>query len=257
MEMTKDALQLLQETAQRAQQARIIKIEGDPDMILIDQGGSYTPHPLPAKHRNHTAKDLDSLLDLSDHNCAFGEDAKPTSIIWHSEEAVVVVLDDETRRDFATMALTYSTAYAALRALAAGKTYDQRQFVRLLRTSLADCVPPDLIASIQRLKFSKSESGESNIEHGQSSLGRQVEKSVTGTSTIPDKFTVQTSVYSNVLQDHTVEVRVAIDIDLEEHNFELSIVGDDLSKSMLETQEALSERLMEGNDQRRVLFGKP
>lgn len=257
MEMTKDAIALIQETAQRAATAQVVKIDGDPDHVLISQGGLKEFRELPPKHRNHTAKDLDSLLDLADHKCAFGEDAKPNSIIWHSEEAIVVVLDDETRRDFATMALTYSTAYAALRALATGKTYDQRSFVRLLRTSLADCVPPDLIASIQRLKFSKSESGESNIEHGQSTLGRQVEKSVTGASNIPESFVVQTSVYSNVLQDQTVDVRVAIDIDLEEHNFTLSIIGDDLSKSMLETQEALSERLAEGNDQRRVLFGKP
>lgn len=258
MEMTKEALQLLQDTAQKAQTAKIVKIDGNPDVVLIDQGGSYTAHELPPKHRNHTVSDLDSLLELADRCTGKG-------VLWHSEEAVVLVFDDAVRRDFATVPLKFSTAYKALRDLGNGAVVTQKDFIRLLKVTFADCVPPDLLPSVRTLNFSKSESGNSDLQHGKSTLGRAVESSVTGATAIPESFTVSTNVYANVLQDLTVSVRVAIDIDMEEHYFRLSVLGDDLTTTMLETQEHLSEALvgpggsdpMAESSGRRVLFGKP
>lgn len=250
MDLTKEALQLFTETAQKAANAQILSIPGDPFRLLVSQAGAREILELPASRRNHKLNDLDSLLALADRFQA-------TSVLWHSEQAIVLVTDDEVRRDQATLELEFSMAYNALRIIGEGQSFDQKEFIRLLKVTLCDCVPPDLLPAVRTLKFSRNESGASEVNHGQASMGRQVEASITGASKIPESFVVQTNVYSNVLQDQTVQIRVAIDIDLEKHSFDLSIVGDDLSTSMLLTQEALAERLAEGNDQRRILFGKP
>lgn len=260
MEMTKDALQLLQETAVTAAGIKLHEIKGDPDHLLIERRstGAFDLFNVPPKHRNHTVSDLDSLLELADRCTGKG-------VLWHSEEAVVLVFDDEIRRDAATLPLKFSTAYKALRDLGYGTVLTQKDFIRLLKVTLADCVPPDLLPSVRTLNFSKSESGNSDLQHGKSSLGRAVESSITGATAIPESFQVGTNVYANVLQDLTVSVRVAIDIDMEEHYFRLSVMGDDLTTTMLETQDQLSETLVGpgGSDPqaessgRRVLFGKP
>lgn len=257
MDLTKEALQLFLDTAKTAAGARVLKIEGDPDTVLIDQDGETSRYELPPKHRNHAVLDIDSLLDLADRNCAYDEAAKSCAILWHSEEAIVLVFDDETRRDFATLKLQFSSVYSALRSFAAGRTFEQRDLIHLLKTTFSDCAPPDLIASVRTIKFSKTETGGSELNHGQASLGRQVEAKIVNADQIAESFVVTTNVYANVLQDQTVQVRVGIELDLEKHTFILSILGDDLTTSMLLTQEALAERLAEGNDQRRVLFGRP
>lgn len=250
MEMTKDALQLLQTTAQQAANAQVLSISGDPDRLLISQGGTREIIDLPPKHRNHAVSDIDSLLALADRY-------PETAVLWHSEEAVVLVFDDQIRRDIATLKLEFSKVYATLRSFANGKKFEQAQLVRLLKITFADCVPPELLDKVRTVKFNRHESGESTVNHGQASMGRKIEAAVTGADQIPESFVVQTKVYSNVMQDQTETIRVSIDPDLEEHNFELSIVGDDLTTSMLITQETLAGRLAEGNDQRRILFGKP
>jgi hypothetical protein len=251
-----DTLSLLQRTAVSASGVTVVPIPGDPDTILVCQAGTYTARPLPPKHRDHKVFDIDSLLDLADKNGA-KDDGGSYAVIWHSEEAVVAVLNDAERRDFATLKLEYSKAFAALRKLNTPSTFDQPAFVRLLKTDLAACVPGDLLAAVRSLKFIRNEEGKSELKHGESSLGRSVESKITGAGAIPETFIVSTNVYANALQDETREVAVAIDIDMEAHQFCLSVIGDGLSNAVLETQEALSGRLMEGNENRRVLFGKP
>lgn len=257
MNMTKKAIELIQTTARQAAKAEIVAIPGDPDRALISQCGSREMLELPPKHRNHAVFDLDSLLSLSDTKCGYGEDGEPNVIVWHSEEEVVVVLDDDTRRDFAKLKLEYSKAFAALRRISAGVQLEQFQFARLLKVELDGCVPATLSQVVRSLKFARNEEGESDLQHGKSTLGRRVEANITGSGDIPEEFVVSTNVYANVLQDDTRQVRVSIDIDLEEHKFGLSVIGDELSMAVLLTQETLSERLMQGNNKRRVLFGKP
>lgn len=248
----KASLELLQKTTEQAVTPKVVLIPGDPDNVLVSCSGTLETRPLPPKHRCHKAHDLESLLELADKS--------KNGVLWHSNEAVVLVMDDDVRRDIATFTLQYSAPFLALLGISDGKYFDQKDLIRLLKVSLAGCVPPDLVAAVRTLRFTRKEDGHSAIEQGKTSLGRSVEANITGASAIPETFTVQTNVYANVLKDHAVRVEIAIDVELESHTFMLSVVGDGLTDALIEAQEQIAVALNEGasdDKPRRILFGSP
>ena len=111
--------------------------------------------------------------------------------------AVVAILDDDTRRDRVTLHLNETALFTFLKTLPKSQGFDQPQMIRLLRTTLANSVgKQEILAAVRKVKFRQLASGETSIQHGNESMGQQIENEVTGAADIPDTLVVDTPIYS-------------------------------------------------------------
>lgn len=76
--------------------------------------------------------------------------------------------------------------------------YGQRELLWELRTTFAGCVDPALLVVLRSLRFSKSESGSSQIETGRESIASDIKREVElGGVAVPESFVVQCPAFSN------------------------------------------------------------
>lgn len=247
MDTTKEAIELIQETAVDAANVSVVTIPGDKETVLLSQGGKYEKHTLPVERRKHVSFDIESLLEVASKY--------DNHVIWHSEAAIILVLDDDDRRDSVTLTLEKSSVFKIVESLGRSKL-NQKQLVRLLKVDLADAVDPTLLSTVRTLNFTKTDSTKSDMQAAASTYGKSVEAKVIGTSDLPDEFLLSTNVYSNVLADQKYPIRISLEVDLEDHTFSLAPIGDQVREVIQATQEKLHDALVAGGATR-VLYGRP
>lgn len=215
-----------------------------------------------AEDCRHPARkhELDSLDDL----CRLAVDIEAMTgrrEVWHDHLRVVLQsIPDPLVQDIETATLRLQPAHRfAVLANASGKLFDQRQLVRLFKYELVDGVDPGLVNVVRSLNFVAHDQASTQVESQRDSLGRSIERQVSGLTDLPDSFTVTTPVYQNAIAEFLVEVRCSLDVDFDERKFRFVIVGDDLANGIRAAQEELATELVAriGDDQVKVYAGRP
>lgn len=251
--MLKEALAFLGERFSKSEAARLLAIPGDGRKAYVDQGGTVTPYDVAPPLRAHR---VDSVEDMV--GAAQRWNGKP--VLWISGESVVLVPDDNDRRDRVTLPLVKSAQFARIVALGKSPELEQPDLLRLLRIDLPGVVGrSDLIATVRKIKWRTSAGGEASIAHGNESLGRQIEAEVTGAGNIPESLLVSCNVYQNSGErDHTFTVALDLEILPHEQKFRLKPLPDEIERVTEEALADIRERLMSGlGESVEVFYGTP
>ncbi len=199
--------------------------EKDGSYLLVERnanGVKFTEKtPKPAA-RAYVAESLDSIVQLTDKFATDRADKK--IFVFVSQGGIVTLLDEDDRKERLSFDMRLSDAMCAIEGLAdptePGEdppyAFGQRDFIDFLRRKVNGEVEPDsLISSVRQVKFTKSDNGESKIQTGRESIGRQVEAEMTGADKIPDEVTISVPYYENVRDSGGNLFKVAVDFVLD------------------------------------------
>lgn len=215
-----------------------LSIGHDERRYVLKLGNEYAIRDIPyyAPARNHTVKDLASLIAIAVK--------APSPVIWHNRDQVVLVWDDARRDEWVRFPLTQTSAFAAVRENG-GKKYQQREFVRLLRVTLAGKIREAavLIPSVKSLKFNQRSEAHSDLQHGDESLGRTVLAQVIGSEAIPEAATLALEVYRE-FSSPTI-VNCLVEIDVEKQQLALTPLGDEVEDAIRQAQLDLHDLIVE------------
>jgi hypothetical protein len=233
----------------RATGVEVKKLEGT-DIVLIKTPEGVEKYELPPSRRRHAVFSLADLIQAAEK---WGEHG----VLFHNDEAVVLVIDDAERRDVVELKLVHSIQYKALLALLQKPCMSQRESVRLLKYTLNDCVPEGLYRIFAKLEFRRSNTGHADIAHGKESLGRNVEAAVQGTSEIPEQIRATIPIYSTAGVTYRRDVLLSVDVDPQDETFTIAPFPDALEKAVQEAQAAINADLQSNLPGLSVFFGKP
>lgn len=196
--------------------------------------------------RNHRLHDLDAVIAFCRR---WGTER---TVIWLGEKAVVVHVDDATRRDRATLPLRFTSTFETIRKLSTSgqsKKLLQPDFVRLLRIDLAGThlSHPNLIQKFRNVRASANTATSGQIEHGSEAFSREATAKVTGADLLPEQVTLNTAVYLASLT-HTVDITCEIEIDASAPAFAMTPTGDQIEKAIADTLAAFADEMQERLD---------
>jgi len=236
--MLKEALALIQDTAQKARGVRRLGPTADGRIERFDVDGKVVPFDIPPANRAHCVYSLADLID-----CVEGA---TTPVVWYSATEVVLIVEDSDRRDRITFELTLSeqvTALDRLRDSAGGQlpAFSQRELLHFLRFSLD--VPAETVNLFRKLNWADSTRAASNLGKGQESLGLEIEAECSGTDELPDELTVHIPVYREFGEREPWPVRLLIEIDTNSKTFRVRPAPGDLDTAIQRAQQSIGERL--------------
>ena len=206
-----------------------------------EQNGDLLRRSAEPAPRQHTALDLQPIIDMAK---TWSEYCKIVSI-WASRQGVVCLLDDATRRDRVSMLLSWSEQLAVLKGFAQPTPtwMKQEDLVRVLRISLAGCVPTSLLPIVRKTKFRQNAEGETEVAHGKASMGRSMERELTGTSNIPEQITVIVPLWQGFQAHHPYPVECAIEIDVVTERFAIVPLPGEIERAIRKGESDLINHL--------------
>ena len=224
MMFPEETLQLIQSTAQKAQEARLLpELSGDGRKAFVQQGGAVKEFPLPPPLREHLVHTLDDLIAY-----AFRPD-NPKPVVWHGVTGVVLLPDDADRRDRIVFPLAFSERYLCLAKLAKeAKALNQQQFVRLLRRDLG--IDAATVQQFRKLDWKNGDNGSSEVNPHNMKVSKSILAEVNGVKDIPEELTVPTPVYSQCGERTEYNVQCYIEIDAVNQVFGFGPLPDELTK---------------------------
>lgn len=143
----------------------------------------------------------------------------------------------------ATFALKKSEPFLWLERDAA-KFLNQADFVRTLRITLRDVLPPgNLLGIVREIKFTNNSSGASAVQHGKQSLSREIINEVKGTGALPEEIVLNLQPFENVA--YKCNVLCAIEIDEQSCAFRLTAYPGQLRKCIDTVLDMANQQLSE------------
>lgn len=157
----------------------------------------------------HTLDDVARLIEKF-----HGE--SPT--VFVQEDGITVILDDDDRLERIEMLFELSDQFAVFMQLATGK--QQRELVRVLRTSLAGCIEHnDFLQIVRQLEFDVNRGSRGTVSHTKESLGRSVNKEVRANAgEMPEQISVRLPLFKvphDIPSEMVLQCAVTLDIDNE------------------------------------------
>src|ERR1051326_2786450 len=186
--MDRDTLELVQETAVKAADAKgkgaVVELPKEPLHVygILKSDGSFERIEAAPPLRRHK---LLSIEQVGDFVAETRDRLHTNPTVWYSPAGVSIVLSDGPDRNvlgWADVPLTFTPQYLLLRELEKGKQFSQKQFVRLLRSQLSDCMTSglsELLRSVRVLNFREQTTGRGSVGVGRESLGQEIEAEVT------------------------------------------------------------------------------
>lgn len=253
--MLKEFLESLSKMAVQA--AAPTKLDyGDPRQVLLTKNGTTTEVILPAPLRAHTVTHIDDFITAVNRWGVVEQKAK--GVVFHSEEQVVLVVNDDDRRDVVRMDLVESDTFTFLRGLNERGSADHKTFVRILRTILFGKVPDGLLPVVRKLEAATATKVQSEIQVGRERGTREFAAELIGTSELPEQIQVATSIYSNAGLRVAHPVRCTLDVELPSLMFRLQPLPDELEYAIEAAQQFIHEKLLGGvEDGIDVFHGSP
>ena len=194
--MLKEFIEAISQQAVKAAGVRVVTIPVEPGhrYATVDQSGCLEFHDAAPHPREHDVKDVAAIADLA---AAYIGGVDINVVIWYSRDGIVMLFNDDTRRDVATLTLEYSPQITSLQAMESQKAMNQAAIVRLLRVVFRDCLSQagNLIDILRKIKFRKNEAGGSDIAQGKSSIGRSIQAELSGEGVIPDEVILDVPVF--------------------------------------------------------------
>jgi len=251
--MPVETLELIQQTAQKAQEAQVLDIPGDGRMARVKIGSEVKEYYVQPKPRSHQVNSLQDLIHYVDGLDTEKEGVKP--VVWYSHDAVVLVIDDEDRRDTVTFRLKESDAFAQLRMLDSQKpALDQRSFIRLLRTRLG--VDAGTVAQFRKLTWQNGSRTAAEVSRGGDRMGREINAQVDGIGDLPEELSIGVPVYDQQGERETYWIRCLLDYDTVGQKIEMVPAPAAIAQLIDEAQASICRRLTEALEIP-VYYGKP
>jgi hypothetical protein len=245
----KEALELIQTTAQKSVRLYSVPIPGDPRRAIIAGAGAAKEFTIPPPVRRHRAFSLRSLIRYATRLA----DGPGAPVIWHGPQAVWLILDDQDRLDTVLFSLSYSRPFLCLMELDAGMrpAMQQLDLIRLLRLDLG--LPAEVVAPFRRLEWSHAGRLEwshaaNQSDHQQpraASLGKTITATVatSGKADLPDALDVPVEVYESG-QRARVTIRCLLEIDpLSPKLIEMVPAPGEIQAAIEGAQNAISQEL--------------
>lgn len=254
--MIKEALDLLFTKANEQADARSAKkldFLSDPLVTRFEFGRQIVEHNVAPPLRWHF---VDSVLDL----CVAANKWATNGTVWLGEDEVVLIVDDADRRERVTLPLVKSHVFQAVEELENTPFRDQPSLIRLLRREFRKSPQATtLLASIRQIKFRRGESGHSDLQHGNESMGRTIEEEVTGAADILDELMLPLSVYANPGERETVvSVAFTLDIDVQGKRFAVKPQPDEVSMAVGLALASIRKAIVAGGPKDiPVMYGRP
>lgn len=245
--MLKEAIEAIKEMSREADAGTLLPVKSVRRKSLLIHHGTHEWLDNDPPTRQHKVESLDSLIAIATR-------FKETCSIWHAENAVSVMIDDQWRDDEVTFILEKSSAWHAAMKLKEPRA--QGELIDLCRMELKDVVMeshPELIALFKNVKFKRRDESGAVIDHGRESLGRELEQQVTGTDKLPEEISLMLRPYVAVESESAV--RFAMKISYQQEKFSFRSVGDDVSNAIDAAQNVMAERFEGVTD--KVYYGTP
>lgn len=217
--MIQEGIAAIVDLANRAS-AKIAETKHEPSgtYYVLDGTGKMTKTKADVAPRAHKVDSIETIV-------AFAERFPDTAAVWLGFEGVTVLMDDETRRESARLALKPSKQFETL-AKFDGEGWrnhplTQAELILLLRTTFARTASSSgFLSTVRSLRFRSAAEGTGNIQHGKSSIGKQVEQQVSGEKEIPETVVFDIPVFESGFYV-LAKVEVAIDINIAGERFHL------------------------------------
>jgi len=253
MELSQGAIEAIQKPVREAEQltkAVAILDSPDPRKKFLVQSGKHEEIAVPPPFRKHLVGSLTDLISYAEKH--------PKGVVWHSHSAVVLLLDDEDRRDSVVFPLDISDAWKKLKELDAEMTpLSQRDFVRLLRFYLG--ASPATVTTFRKLTFQSQVNAVGEIQKTKESLGRSIEAEVQGTSDLPEELIFNVPIYENIGERQLYPVRLFLEYDAQAQRI-YAVPEPGVLIELEETHQAdIRQRLGAGLDKKDipVYYGRP
>lgn len=253
--MLADFVNKLTELAKKSSAAEVVQIPGDARRVLLRTGEKFQFEDVPAPDRKIALRGLDDIVELCQDKAI-----APAPEIYHSSDAIRVVLNREDRREVAVMQLTKSERFESMVGLRSGRSFNVKDAIRFLRVDLHSTGQGvgELIAGLRRVDFSRQSGTQRTTEHGRETLGRQVESAIQQTDRVPEDFKVSVPVFTNPgLKGITCTMRCAVDIDLDNEKIVISTLADEVQGALDGAQKDIHDALVKALPEVPVLNGTP
>lgn len=254
-----EAIRLIQETAVKASgasgKATIIDLRdtdsGAKKFLIVKPDGSteqvaFEPYP-----RTHQLGSIDQFADFVPNAEERKITANPT--IWVCSGGVKLIFDDSagSRREcHAYVGLTATAAYAFL--LASDRRFNQKDFVKLLRYTLWECLDDAGRLGLKAIRSFSSKNfvtSHGNVEHGRQSLGKELESEIrSDAGDIPEELTLHVRLFTDRALTRRFPIKCAIDIEPAEGTFSLRPLPEQLDAAVDEQLQAIANRLAEDTE---------
>lgn len=229
-----------------APERAIVKPPAEPPHVYLiaKPDGTFERCEADDQPTRHDAADLETLAAwVKRQDGKFGE-------VWYSRAAVcggLAPADDSSDR--CTLTLTPSPQLARLMEWekAGGANLTQEDFVKQLRTTLADCYPdfPQLLPTIRSIAFKKAEEMNAAVQHGKVSLGRSVMASMDAAEKVPEEITFRVPIFASAAVVYFAPVRLAVFIDPKTERFGLVVLAGQIEAAFSLAEDRIAARLRE------------
>lgn len=237
--MLMELIKHVQQTASRfatvddaSLQSKLIIKRPDGQVELLDN---------PETRRRTEVNSLDSFIDAVNywHTRPFGDDENWRPVVYVGRDRLICVLDDAGLERYT---INFELMVNPWFECAMEKKFEwmnQQQFVRLLRTVLADAVEPNILPLVRSVEFKVRGENRGTVEHGRESLGRSVERAVASVEQIPERVIVHLKPFDNL--NFSVGVPMIVDVDLASERFQLFPVGNAIEFGLQEVLENIRD----------------
>ncbi len=250
--MKKELFEAIGQQAIETVSLKVVHPKEEPDHVYytVDKSGLIERHSADPKPRDHKAYSLAPIITRA-------ADEK-TAVIWFCRETVVLLMDDDNRRDRITLALNFSEP---LKIIMGGlsKAFSQKELVLLLRAKFRDCLERsgELISIIRNVKFQINQQGGTEIAHGKSSVGKALQMELTGAGTIPEYITLMVPIFDNSGLNRTrYPITLALEPDAATQTFQLMPLPGEVENAIAAGEEHIGELLSQQLEGTTILYGK-
>jgi hypothetical protein len=197
-----DVLNKLEDLVVNANRVQVVTMPCEPSHVYyLREGTRLTRMEADSPVIGHVASTLETLADKAADvvkSEGFAESERSNAQVWVDRSGVVLLLDGE-RRDKVTFVKLANIA---------DKSFTQKDFVFTLRTTFRDCLTlaGDLLPIVRKVKFNATQSGESEVKHGSSSIGKSLTAEITGTSALPEYVSIALPVFAQAGVRHVRSV---------------------------------------------------
>jgi hypothetical protein len=269
--MFKEFLEYLSKQAVKAASTKVVKPPGEPAHVywLDDRQNGLKQCVAEPTPRNHQASNLKTIIDLAkdfglnsdgeqsvdDNGSAINE-----TVVWYNRNKIVLIANDETRRDRVTFNLAISPQLQFLMALEKNKpAWKQAALVLHLRTTLRDCQSAcsSFIETIRRLKWTSGEDGGATVQHGKMSVGRSITAQLTGEGNIPEYVVFDTPIFEKGFPEIIGHIECAVEPQPDTQQIQLIPVAGGIERAICDAENRIGARLAEEVAPLSVYCGEP
>lgn len=243
--MIKEALELVATMAIDSQKP-ITVMDGPRDLRVAMNGELQEPIPKPIAPRDHTVHSLTDLIEYA--NAAASE--SPHCVLWFEHGRVVLITDnDDHRIERVTLTLEVTHPFETMKALEVESQWlEQKRMLRIARIDLAGVFAPgQFLEHVRNVIWKSAETAASNRQHGQSTMGSQLEHAVgTPAGKFPEEIEGSLSVYKTDGLAEPRTVRCFVEVDEENRRFRLTPRPDELDRLVQLAMDDLRNKLTTG-----------